>query len=179
VKGFPVFICIILIVVLVAALWLVDVGATNPLNTTSTTTTPPYTPLLPTPTPTPTPTPGGGDGDGGSGPIKIGLLTSLSGFFSSYAPYQEQGARMVIDKINAAGGILGRPVELIIRDDQADPSLVSFYAAALQSAGVVGIIGSLMDANAAVLEQWAGANKMIVAATEDQNLSRRTIGFNK
>jgi branched-chain amino acid transport system substrate-binding protein len=111
--------------------------------------------------------------------LKIGIVTALGGFFTSFAPYQEQGARMVVDKFNAAGGVLGRQVELILKDDQADPSQTPIQCAALQSAGVVGILGSFMDANASVLEDWAGQNKMLVASTNDANLISRTTRFNK
>jgi branched-chain amino acid transport system substrate-binding protein len=137
-------------------------------TTTSTPTTTTTKPTTSTPTTTTT-----------KETLKIGIVTALGGFFTSFAPYQEQGARMAVDKFNAAGGVLGRQVELLLRDDMADPSQVPIQCAALQSAGVVGIMGSFMDANAAVLEDWGGKNKMLIAATNDQNLISRTTRFNK
>jgi len=86
---------------------------------------------------------------------------------------------MAIDQVNKSGGILGQQVELVVRDDLADPSQVPIQAAALKSAGVVGIVGTFMDANASVLEQWANDNKMICAMTEDETIAARTTRFNK
>jgi urea transport system substrate-binding protein len=50
-------------------------------------------------------------------PIRIGVPVGLSGANSVVAPSVVQSAELAVEEINAAGGILGRPVELVIADD--------------------------------------------------------------
>ncbi|MCX8201703.1 MAG: ABC transporter substrate-binding protein, partial [Candidatus Caldarchaeum sp.] len=52
--------------------------------------------------------------------VKIGILGIRSGPWATYGTFIEQGARMAVDEINAAGGILGSKIELVIRDEAAD-----------------------------------------------------------
>jgi urea transport system substrate-binding protein len=50
-------------------------------------------------------------------PIKIGIPVGLSGANSVVAPSVVQSAELAAEEINAAGGILGRPIELVVADD--------------------------------------------------------------
>jgi len=58
-----------------------------------------------------------------SGPIKIGVVTDLTGGASAFANSQINGLRMAIDELNEAGGILGRQITLTVRDSQLRPDL--------------------------------------------------------
>ncbi|MGB6064151.1 MAG: ABC transporter substrate-binding protein [Desulfomonilaceae bacterium] len=51
-------------------------------------------------------------------PIKIGFIHTMSGAMSMYGISSEAGAKIAIKEINAAGGVLGRKLELITRDDK-------------------------------------------------------------
>lgn len=55
-------------------------------------------------------------------PIKIGLVAALSGQSAKSGEALTRGLTIAIDEINAAGGILGQPVELIRRDDESNPA---------------------------------------------------------
>jgi branched-chain amino acid transport system substrate-binding protein len=55
-----------------------------------------------------------------SSPIKIGFPVPLSGIYGDYAKDQVNGAKLAIAQANAQGGVLGRQVELLVRDDQLD-----------------------------------------------------------
>jgi ABC-type branched-subunit amino acid transport system substrate-binding protein len=66
---------------------------------------------------------GGGGGDGGGEPIKIGYLASTTGFCSAFAEDEVRGAELAVDTLNAQGGVDGRPIELVVRDDQATPNV--------------------------------------------------------
>ncbi|GAB6390424.1 ABC transporter substrate-binding protein [Stutzerimonas marianensis] len=55
-------------------------------------------------------------------PIKIGLVAALSGQSAKSGEALTRGLSIAIDELNAAGGILGRPVELIRRDDESNPA---------------------------------------------------------
>jgi len=49
-------------------------------------------------------------------PIKIGIVTDLSGMAYLLAKDNADGAKIAIEEINKAGGVLGRPLELLVRD---------------------------------------------------------------
>jgi branched-chain amino acid transport system substrate-binding protein len=57
-----------------------------------------------------------------SDPIKIGFLPALTGPSSSTGIAINRGTLLAVDEINAAGGINGRPIELVVRDTQSDPT---------------------------------------------------------
>ncbi len=54
-------------------------------------------------------------------PIRIGMATTLSGAIALFGEANQNGAQLAVDELNEAGGVLGRQVELIVRDDQAQP----------------------------------------------------------
>jgi len=54
-------------------------------------------------------------------PIRIGTLTPLTGAGGPYGPIMVKAVKAVVDEVNAAGGVLGRKVELISEDDQTSP----------------------------------------------------------
>ncbi len=56
-------------------------------------------------------------------PIKIGGLFHLTGVGAIWGPLQQQPAELAVSEINAAGGVLGRPLVLVSEDDQTDPDV--------------------------------------------------------
>ena len=54
-------------------------------------------------------------------PIVIGGSISLTGGFSANARWVERGYQFWAEEVNAKGGLLGRPVKLLIYDDKGDP----------------------------------------------------------
>ncbi|MGN9844714.1 amino acid ABC transporter substrate-binding protein [Nonomuraea sp. H19] len=59
------------------------------------------------------------------GPVKIGISLPLTGDFSEPGKGIQEGYQVWADQVNAKGGLLGRKVELIFRDDASDPNRVS------------------------------------------------------
>ena len=55
------------------------------------------------------------------GPIKIGILHSLSGTMAISETSLKDVALMTIEEINEAGGVLGRKIEVVSRDDNGNP----------------------------------------------------------
>lgn len=53
--------------------------------------------------------------------IKIGLDIPLTGSAAAIGHYLLWGVRVAVDETNAAGGVLGRPVELLVLDDETSP----------------------------------------------------------
>jgi branched-chain amino acid transport system substrate-binding protein len=58
----------------------------------------------------------------GKEPIKVGMIQPLSGPIAAAGSYITNGAKIAMDRINASGGVLGRPLELIIEDNKSDPA---------------------------------------------------------
>ncbi len=56
-----------------------------------------------------------------TGPIKLGTLTPLTGAGGPYGPAMVATVKAVIDEVNAAGGVLGRQLQLVSEDDQTNP----------------------------------------------------------
>ena len=61
-------------------------------------------------------------------PIKIGWLSSLTGPLSSAALAENEGVKLAVEEINAAGGVLGRKIELLTRDTAGDPTKAVNFA---------------------------------------------------
>jgi branched-chain amino acid transport system substrate-binding protein len=75
-------------------------------------------------------------------PVRIGLAGSLS---DPVGVPMKRAAELAVEEINATGGIQGRPIELIERDDYADPDSAVFVATDLYQAGVSAVIGHLFS----------------------------------
>lgn len=75
-------------------------------------------------------------------PIQIGLAGSLS---DPVGVPMKRAAELAVEEINANGGVNGHPLELIERDDYADPDSAVFVASDLYEAGVSAVIGHLFS----------------------------------
>src|SRR6266403_1067286 len=56
----------------------------------------------------------------GETPIKIGLVDPLTGVYAAIAQNEVVGAKFAVEEINKKGGILGRPIELLVEDSAND-----------------------------------------------------------
>jgi branched-chain amino acid transport system substrate-binding protein len=75
-------------------------------------------------------------------PIKIGALLAVSGGASFLGAPEAKTAEMIVEEINAAGGILGRKVQLVVKDTQGKPeNAVSFTKQLIEEEKVFAIIG--------------------------------------
>ena len=72
--------------------------------------------------------------------VKIGWLSSLTGPLSSAAIAENQGVQLAVDEINKAGGILGRPIELLTRDTAGDPTKAVNFAQQLAFSDKVNVV---------------------------------------
>ena len=62
----------------------------------------------------------GGDDEPDAEPLKIGYLGDFSGPIAEFGPVIQTGVELAIEHINAAGGVLGQPVELVTGDTRVD-----------------------------------------------------------
>jgi len=79
---------------------------------------------------------------GSSGPIKVGMLTVLTGPAASVGTEQRNWAKLAVDDFNKAGGIGGRQVEMVEADTEFDPAKAVLAAQRLISdPNVYGVVG--------------------------------------
>ncbi len=102
-------------------------------------------------------------GDGAQGPddapaLKLGLLLDFSAGSEEKARDRERAFDLAVAHVNAAGGVLGRPVETVTRDSTRNP-LVAVQEARrmIEEEGVHALVGPNSSANSLpVVEQMAG-----------------------
>ena len=78
-------------------------------------------------------------------PIQIGVIHNLTGALGSIGAPSMAGARLAVKQLNARGGLLGRPVELLGRDGRSDPALVAAATRELVHAPGLSAITGLND----------------------------------
>lgn len=93
--------------------------------------------------------------------IKIGHLTPLTGFLGALGNYAQLGIRMAEEEINKAGGVLGRPLE-VLSEDSINPATAATKAQRLaDTAGVAMLLGEINSASAKAIMQVADVNKRL------------------
>ncbi len=80
-------------------------------------------------------------------PIKIGLAINLSGRGGEAGEHIRDGALLAVEDVNSVGGINGRPIELLIRDDKNSDEGIKEADKSLIDEGVVAIIGHSLSSN--------------------------------
>jgi branched-chain amino acid transport system substrate-binding protein len=98
-------------------------------------------------------------------PIKIGAIFSVSGPASFLGAPEEKTARMLTEQINAAGGINGQKVELIVKDSGGSPEkAVSFAKQLIEEDQVLAIIGPSTSGETMQIKALCEENKMILVS---------------
>lgn len=93
--------------------------------------------------------------------IKIGHLTPLTGFLGPLGTYAQLGIRMAEAEINAAGGVMGRPIE-VISEDSVNPAIAAKKAQRmLDRDGATVLMGEINSASAFAIMQVADHNKRL------------------
>ena len=77
-----------------------------------------------------------------AGDVKIGLMCPLTGKWASEGQDMKNIVSLLVDETNAAGGINGKKIELVVEDDAGDPRTAALAAQKLASAGVAAVIGT-------------------------------------
>jgi branched-chain amino acid transport system substrate-binding protein len=77
-------------------------------------------------------------------PIRIGMVAPLTGPGAESGRFQTQGAKLAVDEINKAGGVLSRPFELVIEDDQTtNPGVVLAFSKLAGDASIAAFLGPI------------------------------------
>lgn len=80
--------------------------------------------------------------------IQVGLIASLTGKFSALGSEDKKAVELAIEQVNAKGGLLGKKLSLLTRDDQTLPERSVLAYNDLKAANVVAIIGSVFSNSA-------------------------------
>src|ERR1700681_471461 len=78
------------------------------------------------------------------GTLKIGMCAPITGPAAEAGKYATGGAKLAVEAVNKAGGVLGRQIELIIEDDQTtNPGIVLAFSKLAAQPDIVAFLGSI------------------------------------
>ena len=101
-----------------------------------------------------------------SGPIKIGVVTPLSGTYTPIGEQVKMGLDLAAREINAAGGINGRKINLIYEDEEANPAVATQKAEKLfQVEKVDFLTGTVNSGSTLAVGQVAERNNKLIATS--------------
>jgi branched-chain amino acid transport system substrate-binding protein len=109
-----------------------------------------------------------------SEPIKIGMVVPLTGPIADAGRYGMQGAKLAVDEINAAGGVLGRPLELIVEDDQTkNPTTVLAFTKLTGDKDIVAVLGPTRSTQIqAIAQSVLQAGRPVMIGGTDPSLTK-------
>lgn len=101
-----------------------------------------------------------------SGPIKIGVVTPLSGTYTPIGQQVRWGLELAAKEINAAGGVAGRQLALVFEDEEANPAVAVQKAEKLfQVEKVDFLTGTVNSGSTLAVAQLAERNDKLAATT--------------
>jgi len=105
--------------------------------------------------------------------IKIGMCAPVTGPAAESGGYAIKGARLALEAVNKAGGILGKPGELIVEDDQTtNPGIVLAFSKLAAQSDIVGFLGSIRSTQVhAMAPDVIKLGKPVMIGGTDPNLT--------
>jgi branched-chain amino acid transport system substrate-binding protein len=99
-------------------------------------------------------------------PIRIGVVTPLSGTYAGIGQQVRWGLELGVKEVNAAGGVMGRPIELTFEDEEANPSVAVQKADKLFQVGKVDFLtGTVNSGSTLAVGQLAERSGKLIATT--------------
>lgn len=100
------------------------------------------------------------------GALRIGYLADFSGALAEFGPAIQTGVDLAVKHINDAGGVNGAPIEVIVGDDQTDPTAATEEARRLiEVEGVSAIVGPLASGVAIAVAEGVAVPAGVVVIT--------------
>jgi branched-chain amino acid transport system substrate-binding protein len=93
-------------------------------------------------------------------PIQVGHLTPRTGFLGQVGEYGFKGATLAVEEVNAAGGVLGRKVELIAEDSVNPQTAVNKAQKLIERDKVICLIGEISSASGLAIGEQAQRYKI-------------------
>jgi len=110
--------------------------------------------------------------NGGGNKVRIGVFMSTTGTTANFGISSVNGIKMAADEINAAGGINGKQVELLVQDDRSDASeaatIVTKFVTQDQVNAVIGEVASSRSIAAAPIAQNAKIPMLTPSSTNPE-----------
>jgi branched-chain amino acid transport system substrate-binding protein len=101
-----------------------------------------------------------------TGPIRVGVVTPLSGTYAGIGQQVKWGLDLAAAQINAAGGVMGRKLELLYEDEEANPAVATQKAEKLFQVGKVDFLtGTVNSGSTLAVGQVAERNNRLIATT--------------
>jgi branched-chain amino acid transport system substrate-binding protein len=97
-------------------------------------------------------------------PIKIGVPLVLTGVNSKIGVAGRDGIELTARSINEAGGIGGRPIEIIVRDDGDDPDRALATDQELAKLGVVALVGHMTSMSGLKAIPWINQRRLLLVS---------------
>jgi len=97
--------------------------------------------------------------------IKIGHLTPLTGFLGAIGAYAQLGVKLAAEEINASGGVVGRPIDLISEDSVNPAAAATKAQRMLEQDKAALLLGEINSASALAIMQVAERNKKVFFST--------------
>ncbi len=85
---------------------------------------------------------GGDESAGSDDPVRVGLIVSLTGNYTPLGSENKKSVELAVEQANASGGVLGRRIELIVKDDKSQPDQSVLAFNDLKGEDVTAVIGS-------------------------------------
>jgi branched-chain amino acid transport system substrate-binding protein len=102
--------------------------------------------------------------------IKIGAIQPISGQIATYGIQTRDAIKMAVAEINARGGVLGKRLELLVEDDEANPEkTMNAFIKLTAKNKVVGIIGALTSKCSLAITEDAQAKKVVMISPASTN----------
>jgi branched-chain amino acid transport system substrate-binding protein len=101
--------------------------------------------------------------------IVIGQTTALSGAAAAVAVPFTQGAQLVFDKVNAAGGVAGRTIVVNTLDDAGNPATAKANATKLAAGGAVLMFGGQGSATTMAVHEAAASSGLFLFAPQSNS----------
>src|SRR2546427_3584727 len=108
-------------------------------------------------------------------PIRIGFPLPLTGTFAAIAADMHRGAQLATEELNAKGGIMGRKVDVMFRDDELKPAVGAQCTKELIENQKVDCRGGgpPADVQMAISEQTKAAGKLYISVSHSDEISAK------
>ncbi|GFO67236.1 ABC transporter substrate-binding protein [Geomonas limicola] len=97
-----------------------------------------------------------------SSPIKIGFVAGLTGKVADLGVGGRNGVMLAVEQRNAAGGINGRPLELVIRNDEQNPDTAKKVISELVAQNIEAVIGPMTSSMAMAMVPVVNSSQTIL-----------------
>ncbi|HYH03188.1 MAG TPA: ABC transporter substrate-binding protein [Bacillota bacterium] len=110
------------------------------------------------------------NGCGSANTVKIGTILPISGQVAAYGSQSRDAMQMAVDELNAAGGVLGKQIELLVEDDENNPEkTVNAFIKLTTKDKVIGLVGAMTSKCTLAITEDAQAKEVVLITPTSTN----------